>query len=140
MTQDSVTTAYNLIRTPSHSEGRIALAAKLAASIRDEMGLPPLHSEGALASPVEYVSQYVPDGWDTWVSFVAKHRPEWVMMSPSEVAEDTCRDGFWLKRRADDYLTVPAPAPFKAIGIERVNAYRVGLLHQRMNLLESRGL
>lgn len=85
-------------------------------------------------------SQYVspcPDGFDTVLGYIAKHRPEvldFMDMNP----EATTRDGFWLTNQAKvrklKVCKVLAPEVLRKQGrhIEMVNAYPVSLLAERL--------
>lgn len=76
----------------------------------------------------------VPPGWDTWVGYLAKHRPE-ILANMDETPEATQRDGWWLQHRCLERgiipVKVPAPEVFRSDGIDQLNAYPVELLAER---------
>ncbi|MER8385279.1 hypothetical protein NKH14_07105 [Mesorhizobium sp. M1380] len=90
---------------------------------------------GAAVPSNPYSSQDVPAGYDTVLSYFARTNPEALDLMGDPIA-DTQRDGFWLthqaSRRDIQVISVEAPAPLKEIGIEKVNAYPLELLRERL--------
>lgn len=82
-----------------------------------------------------YITDTLPQGFDTVLGYTAKHMPE-ALVYDADVPECTQRDGFWLKHRCrergHDVVKVRAPAVLQEQGIETVNAYPVRLLAERL--------
>lgn len=53
-------------------------------------------------------------------------------------AEATIRDGFWCKARSSMSIKVPAPQKLRDMGIREINAYPVGVVDDRINLILAR--
>lgn len=107
-------------------------------NLRDDWGLPDLTEPDTLAAPAEYMVP-VPEGYDTVVGYLAKRGSSAMFGTPSEIAERTVRDGYWLSWRCgNDFYTVPAPGPLQALGIDRLKAYPVHLLERRSEIQRSR--
>ncbi|CAB4139640.1 hypothetical protein UFOVP347_50 [uncultured Caudovirales phage] len=81
-----------------------------------------------------YDSEGVPAGFDTVLGYLSKHCPEHLALI-DHMPSATSRDGWWLchriRERGLPLHSVPACAFLRAHGIERVNAYPVGLLRER---------
>ena len=77
------------------------------------------------------VSRNVPQGYDTVLGYLAKHRPDMLELIDYDVPEATARDGFWLKHRCDEVNYVPAPPVLRAKGIMRVRCWPTDLLERR---------
>lgn len=86
------------------------------------------------AKQYEYISP-CPEGYDTILGWMAKHRPEMLEMIDKE-PEATQRDGFWCVHRCRErgiaVQKVPAPEFLAKFGIEEVNAYPTELLEERL--------
>ncbi|MEY9719252.1 hypothetical protein ABIA22_001742 [Sinorhizobium fredii] len=83
-----------------------------------------------------WMSPDVPKGYNTVVGFLAETHPE-VLDLMDDPVSGTARDGYWLTHRANrtgrTVHKVDAPAPFKDMGIDELNAYPLDLLAERLN-------
>ncbi|WP_085025260.1 hypothetical protein [Ensifer aridi] len=111
--------------------GRIADALEMLAGMKSGNGISVANVPN---SP--WISPNVPAGFNTVVGFLAETHPE-VLELMDDPISGTARDGYWLTHRASrDGLPVhkvEAPAPFKEMGIEELNAYPLDLLKERLN-------
>lgn len=82
----------------------------------------------------DYLSPYLPLGFDTVLGWLAKNDPV-VLSMMDETPEATARDGFWLCHRCKALgikpVKVPASAFLVRMGLFDVNSYPVELLAER---------
>lgn len=88
-----------------------------------------------LPRPLEDYTTPCPEGWDTVVGYLAKHRPE-VIAALGEAAEVTQRDGFWLMHRTRErglpVVWVRASRVLQEQDVMQVRAWPVDLLSERL--------
>lgn len=111
--------------------GRIADALEVLSS-----PLIPLGNTVSNVPSSPWGSPDVPIGYNTVIGYLAETHPEMIDLMDDPIS-GTARDGYWLTHRASHRdLTVHkvvAPAPFKEMGIDLLNAYPVELLAERLN-------
>ena len=85
--------------------------------------------------PVNPYESVVPAGYDTVLGFLSKDHPE-VLDLMEDPISGTARDGLWLTHRAHrrgiGVVEVEAPQIAKDCGIDKLNAYPVSLLRERL--------
>ncbi|KAA3452749.1 hypothetical protein C7I87_00795 [Mesorhizobium sp. SARCC-RB16n] len=114
--------------------GDILLQLKrIADALESGRGSAPGVSAAVPTNP--YASADLPAGYNTVLGYLAEVNPEALDLMGDPIA-DTQRDGYWLTHQASrkdiQIVTVEAPAPLKAVGIDTVNAYPIELLRKRL--------
>ncbi|PBB68123.1 hypothetical protein CK228_13515 [Mesorhizobium sp. WSM4312] len=114
-------------------EAILVQLTRIADALENGRGSAPGVSAATPSNP--YASPDLPVGFNTVLGYLAEVNPEALDLMGDPIA-DTQRDGYWLthqaSRRDIQIISVEAPAPLKAVGIEMVNAYPVELLRKRL--------